>query len=639
MADVQGNQPLSDWGNLMTSFGQGLANTNATNAGTVNTNANTGLVNQQAQGAALSNQSQAMQNQIMQARLPIILKALGDYRQQSDDSGEPDADGAEGGNGSRVRATPATDGQALPKDPTNPTAGSNGVPNQPAEDPTEDNLFDKNRIIGGLKQAYYVNPAGTAQEIAAIKNAAIADPDGKLGILEQAKQMRQLNVDNRVAAAQSKAGELYDAMDKGVLEAPPGRALDALDAVSPGIAEKIRKMLPDAADEDKAARKYAETVANEAHQYTGRKVTKGEDGIYRDETTGRALPGADRVGMSQEQMTNLAAKGAELVTVKNSDGSESQVPRWAQSGAPSLKAWVTKIADQNNVQAASPSVTGAPKAEFQSRLDTATKAAPQPGITPQQSAELRTAGPKAAAVQAQIAKDPALASALKDTDYDIKLPPVQANKSPSIDEAAQRQDIADSRKELYADSRQTAQAAAQSNQYLQAARDIIDNKGVTLGKYGALVAKASALGLKFDDNADASNYVEVAKYLTQAALQNAKQGFGKNFTEKEADTAINQMNASKDMPVDAVRAITDTAMRSNQYALDSAHRAIVYASTPNKDPRTFAEWNEAHFSRAPAVNGPKTDAGSVKITSAEDHAKLPKGAHYIDPSGKERVKQ
>ena len=79
MADIS-PIPVTDWGSLLTSFGQGQANAGLTNA-------QTGLVQQQTQNAQTQNQTQQMQNQVMQARLPVIIKALQDYGSSSDSSG------------------------------------------------------------------------------------------------------------------------------------------------------------------------------------------------------------------------------------------------------------------------------------------------------------------------------------------------------------------------------------------------------------------------------------------------------------------------------------------------------------------------------------------------------------------------
>jgi hypothetical protein len=501
-----------------------------------------------------------------------------------------------------MQATPGNSGTPVPVNADKPQAGS-VTPSQPAEDPTPDNWYNKSQIINGNRQNLYVDPAGTPQEQHAI---AIAKLSGNQQLIDEATAKRDNGVKSRLAASQSKASGMYDTITKGVLDAPDGRKMDALDAISPGIAKKIRSMIPDKVEEEEAAESYAKFVANDMHQYSGRKVEKGEDGVYRDAETLRPLD-VPRVGMSPGQIADLSTKlfTPSIQVPDGRGGTTLKSPFEAMRDKdPSLtpQTALAKAADRLGVPGASPTITGAPRAEFQSMVGNAvnkiSNSQPAPGA-------LNAGANKAAVVNAAVAKDPKLADALKDPDFDIKLPAAKPYTTPDTDTQGQLDDIRDSRKELYAESRDTVKTAAQSNQYLQAARDIIDSKGVTLGKYGGLVAKASALS---PFTGDASNYAEVAKYLAQAALQNSKQGFGAHFTEKEFDTMRTQMNANQDMPVDAIRAITDTAMRANQYALDSAKRAVIYNSIPSKDPRTFAEWNETHYPREEAVNGTKAAA-------------------------------
>src|SRR5271165_2976583 len=73
MADVS-PVGVTDWGSMYSNFQQGQASA-------AQTRANTGLVQQQTQQAQ-------MQNQIMQARLPYIMRMLHDFSNQADQSGE-----------------------------------------------------------------------------------------------------------------------------------------------------------------------------------------------------------------------------------------------------------------------------------------------------------------------------------------------------------------------------------------------------------------------------------------------------------------------------------------------------------------------------------------------------------------------
>jgi hypothetical protein len=574
MADVPA-VGVQDWGNLMTSFGQGLASTNATNAQATEANARTGLIQQQTQGAN-------MQNQLMKARMPVILKALADYNQQSDDSGVPT-----GGNGTELQATPGTAGRPITANPNNPSAPSAGVPNNPATEPTAANWYDNARVDAGLRARYFVNPAGTSQDMKDITGAALS---GDPGLLEAAKQRRQLGVDSRLAQAQSDASNLYETMTNGVVNAPEGRALDALEAISPQAAEQIRKMIPDDVVEDDAARAYASHIANTVHQYSGRKVVADAAGDWRDEVTGNKLTGAAKTGMSSEQIAQLAQKGNELVDVKNSDGTLSQQNRYAAEGSPNLKAWMTKVADKNNVPGASPSVTGVPRAQFQTAVNEAVSkaGAPRPAAQPAPSGAAQPAPPGAApppgarpgaaptspaqgaaAMQSQLLPGPDGNPINLDTLPKAQLPPVRSRTTPN----PQEQTAIDSYKENYKDVQSTAmRKMAETNQAnaiivpFQQRLNQVNPRDVGPGSpaYKALLDMKAAITGKPDN--DLVDMGVLDKFAQVVGAHNVRQLLsGQKITNQEMMTFMTRASASVTQPLDVMKQIVSFQKANNDF--------------------------------------------------------------------------
>jgi hypothetical protein len=143
--------------------------------------------------------------------------------------------------------------------------------------------------------------------------------------------------------------------------------------------------------------------------------------------------------------------------------------------------------------------------------------------------------------------------------------------------------------------------------YLKAAQDILDSKGATLGKYGSLVSNLSKL-LPFTGNVDASNYVQIAKYLGNAALQGAKQNYGARMTQKEVDLQLHELSPSVDMPESAVRDLVGEMGRNAQYAIAAGSHAKKYLAAGN-DPREYEDYLQHYYPRDEFVNAkPATPA-------------------------------
>src|SRR5208282_5601693 len=121
------------------------------------------------------------------------------------------------------------------------------------------------------------------------QQAAILDHDVP-GVLASAKQAQQTRIEQQTASNRRNAQQMFEAMH-AVGDADEGTEYAALQAVAPTAAAQILKDLPAGADKDQAARAYANHVAQNVHQYTGRDIVKREDGTYIDKETGMTIPG------------------------------------------------------------------------------------------------------------------------------------------------------------------------------------------------------------------------------------------------------------------------------------------------------------------------------------------------------------
>lgn len=533
MADVSA-LPVTDWGNLLTSFGRGTADQQQTTAQTGMINQQSSLLNQQTQEAA-------MKNQVMAARLPLIKKALQDFNMNP--AGGSDTSGDQSTVAPPTAATPG--GTADPTD-------SSGV------DTT--NWYDKARVDQGLRQRFFQNPAGTPQEAQNIIQAGLS---GDPGLLEAAKTQRELGVSQRVNQSQNDSNSLYESM-YSVTSAAPGQKMAALSAVSPAAAAKIRAQIPDKMDEEDAAQEYASHVASTVHQYTGREVVADTGGNYRDKVTGEPIAGVPKAGMNQEQYTNLANTGSELVAMKNSDGSESQVPRYRQQGYSSLPQFVMHQAAIANAPGASPTLSGAPRAQATAAANSAAAtAAKQPprAATPAAAAPGAQPGP---GQQSQFLPGVDLNSLPK-----VSLPtPVQGRTANPV-EQAKIEAFKDNYKEVQTNAQRTLAETNQSDALLtpmQQKLNQVNPRDVGPGSsaYKAfLELKTAVTGKAPSDLVDMG---VLDKFANQLGVQNVRQLLsGQRITNQEMMNFLTRASASVTQPLDVMKTIISYQKANNDF--------------------------------------------------------------------------
>jgi hypothetical protein len=612
-------------------FSLGLANIASQNSGPTamanqaNVNANTAQTQQATRNAA-------MENQIMQARLPLILSRLhGQTTGAGDQSGvdnDQSGDTQSGGAGPMApRGVAAQDKSAV-------------APDQ--------NFYQPDKIDAAYRSMLFV-PAVTPQEGDALSKAYAADPTGKYGVGPQAVMaQREFRIAQQTQQSQLAANNEFDKMH-AVTDAPEGSAMNILETSHPDTVAAIRRQFakePDseaAQDEDAAARMFASHAAGAVHQYTGREAVKDDAGVYRDKVTGVTIPGVEKVGLSTDQYLKLAHEAiTPSVEMDDGNGGKIKVAPWKAAqmgGAKNINGpgdWMMVRASQQGLPgaAATLSPNSAPKqaarAAAQSALDTAQKQhddAPDPA-----SGAPKPVNGVGSARNAQGNIDPKLTDALHDTDYDYKptnngvpyTPQIGHSPPPPVMDDMKKQ--TDARNDLAKTSSQGVGAASAALTMYKAAQDVLAKGNYDGGAWNAELAKYSRWLPAGWQNHMTGDYQEIAKYLGNAALQSGKGIFSK-MTEKESDTVMHDLNPSPGMDPDALQEMIARGAKTAQYSLDSAKRVPAFLHA-GKDANQFGTWNQTHFpmetETKPTPAKPNAGVNAPKYNDAQVSAYMQK---------------
>ncbi len=574
------------------------------------TQAQTGLVGQQSQGINIANQKAAL-------ALGLYKNVLGDFTGQPMQGVPEGSTGASGGADAPTAGSETTSSNQGESIAPNQTAAGSAAPanaDTSGDGANVNSIFPEDLAANNLRSFFFVNPAGNPRSQAMLLEASLT---GDPGLVQYAKNQRDLQVQSDTAQSQQKAQDLYSYMQQ-VANAPKGVALTLLKRFSPDVAANIEKEYPnDPADQDLAARESAAHVAAVTHQWTGRALVLGPDGVYRDKVTGMRVP-VPVAGMSLQAYAELSAKGEALVSVPLSNGASKQVPLWQADGAPNLAAWASQQASRGLAQL-HPSMT---PAVSQLAAIAQTPGAAQPvGNSGQQQQQTAQPVPQALppVTPAQQAYKAQLQKALADPEYRLQRPRVLAGQTATPAVLAQQKVTVQSRAQLMQDSQAATQAAANSLMYLRAAQAVMNSPdrpptGLA-APFQSLISRAmQAAG---SSGMWATQYQKLAKYLSNAALQNARATYGARMTQSEVKLQLGQMNPSAHMTPTAIRALLSENIRNASYTLDSAQRVRQYLLAGN-DPQSFAEWNQQFFPQQKIVNqqAPRSNAGGTAAPSA-----------------------
>lgn len=422
-------------------------------ANQANVNASTALTQQQTQGAAIANANNALQLQATRLGLSMLYKVpgvgVGDEQRQSDQSGSA----------SRGAASPAAAADQ---------SGAQGATS--ATDPTDDEIGSSvshpELLDAHLRNQYTINPLGTPEEQQRVMQMSMVSALTKNPMyVQNATMQRDMSVAQRRFLAQQDASKHYDALSAVADAGDRGNAFSVLQAVAPESARMIEKLHPDAMPEE-LSEIAADTAAHfsaHIHQYTGREAEVRTDGTAIDAVTKFPIAGASHSGLTPEQYSAKIDEANKPITIKNSDGTESQVPLWEYAksqGMPVKSAadYVKQKADaqaaigqhqqavrdhinaqrtQQNIQAGIPPQSGAQPG-----------GAPQPGAAGQQPGAPQPGAPGAAGQQPQQRPDNGLLPNVNpDALPKIQMPAVRPGTSQSPADAETAKGVATSRLE------------------------------------------------------------------------------------------------------------------------------------------------------------------------------------------------
>jgi hypothetical protein len=511
-----------------------------------NLTADAALTNTQNQGAQIANQRSALQLGLLQNYLGDTQSGASAPSVPTPPAGgsAPAAIGATGVNPDDVT------GYAFSKYAPLPTA-------RPAS------------VIAQMTRANLAGLPEVAANIGAQYDAQVAG----------ANQQRQLGANAAYQTAEQVAG------------APDGAAFETLNRYNPDAAAAIKAKYPtDTPDQlDADVRAYAQHIGIATHQYTGRDADF-QNGVLVDKKDGKPVLGSGQV------LTGLDAAGKQkafddantMVTV----GDSLPMPKYQAAGFHSAEAYAIAADRAARSSANAPAGSSAQPAS----------GAPSSGNAPPPAT--RASAPASAAPAASTAAqtaDPVLKQALSDASYRYQRPPAPKNQSDLAANTEQAKANVAARQTLKADSDDATKAAAQAQTYLQAAKSIMDSKGANVGAYGGLIAEASAL--LPGQSVDATNYQEVAKYLGNAALANARGIYGNRMTQSEVGLQLNELSPSVHMTDTAINNLLNTNLKAAQYTIDSAKRVVPYLSAGN-DAANFSKWNQQYWNQGNTVNPP-----------------------------------
>jgi hypothetical protein len=387
------------------------------------------------------------------------------------------------------------------------------------------------------------------------------------------------------------ANQAYQAFADAA-NASPGQALTKLAKLNSSKATQIAQATSDPTQQDQMARKFAASMGLYAHQYSGR-PTGMVNGVMVDQQTNTPVVGSDQLmtGMTPEAKQAAFAEWNSPVTLGNGLPGK----KYQEFGFHSAEAALLAQDHASRLTSASPTDAG-PVTQPQPVAPTPAvpaSRAPVP-VNPKPTARPAPNVPIAASTG-----DKYLDTALADPTW-RQAPLPKVVDQTTRDAALKQQDInIANRNALLKDSEAATNAGATAMQYLKAAKSIMDSKGATVGAYGSLLTSASRW---MGGGPQSTNYQELAKYLGNAAAQQAQGNFP-NATQSEVHMQFNELSPNVGMDDATIKKLLNTNIRSTDYALKSASRVKDYLAQGN-EPTNFAKWNQKYYDRDKYVNAP-----------------------------------
>lgn len=617
------------------------------------TDARIQLLQQQAQGIAIENRTRQMQLDYNKQ----LAGAIGDAA-----TSQP---GGNGQTGSGVFGNAPMTLDSRLDDPANTAsvagAESSGVAGDDGGTGAGHQLNTAGAIAHAQQAFQPVLPNSySPAEIQALKIATLSGNDAAVKFIQSQHAMKVESANGAIQQrAQSEFNGLY-----GVINAPDGRALDALSLVEPRVAAKLQA---DGAS-DSEVRQWATQLAPIVHRAARMPVEYGTDGAARDANTKEKIPGFDDyVGLSAQQRADLSKQATEKVDVLV-NGAPGKQPRWQAEGADSAQDWLTQHVDMAEAlrhgtgPAASQvaqgpaarmfrgpganvaSTAGAPTVPSGVAPGTAgpTVNAQQP--TPQGSAQPppQQQGPRQVPQQAPSSQQPQPTNH-PNIGYDFsEAPPRPAyltipnGRLPNDLEKAQTTDYVKAQTSLLQDANQSVEENQRA--LTESARMLSLLPNAKVGPGSAFVAKvqnswAMLTGAQAADMIESNStaYNLLAKKLGQSALSEQltklkSEGAQVRLGAQESGLILNTLSASSEMGKGAIDQLLRWQIAESDYALHKAQAVRPYLSA-GKDATQFDTWYGSRYPMQSNVpTGIQKPAGATPARSSGGAGTAPASA-------------
>jgi hypothetical protein len=659
--------PISD----NSGFSLGMANIAAAQYGpTATTNqqnvqANTALVGQQTQGAQIANAQAAMRFQLFQQGMAHVMDFSGQNNGQSRGS---DASGTTGTGadttGSDETAQPTAQAGGAPSAQPSSAAPTAGPSVSPASVQPEDDIGASESVQPALESAltarYNVNPAGTAQEQAAIHQAyayaAQIKMYGDPGLsaqadeqVEAAKNNRDMGVKSRINAAQLNSTQHYNSL--AAVESAP-HPFEALGAVAPTATARILKANPDATPEelDEIAADTSAHVAGFMHQFTGRETVPGTDGIPRDKISGLPVSGIPPAGMSQADVVKMRAEGLALVDSKTADGTPIRVPQFQVNGFQNIDQYMQQ--GEREVQSNQQAAAATTKLRGALTLQRPpSQGAVPPNGGPPQAAPPGGAAPQGGAPAQPGAQDngmlPGVNVGALPKPTPAKTVPGQAGLSPQDQITASG--IATKATEQFADANTQYTEAQKSGGLIRAAQretNALANNPRLVGPGSGLAQGIAQLQTAVTGKPPDAlvDFGSLNKILLTMGAQNIRQALsGQKITNQEFMTMLSKGNPNTEQPLATIQNLLGYLGTQNDYDTRFA-KTKLNGLRSGADPRTIdadiaSQSNRGDYVESRVgVRPPLQSAAPVSVTSPDQARALTPGTRFTTPDGRTMVR-
>jgi hypothetical protein len=298
----------------------------------------TNLMNTQAVGAGIQNQSEALQLQATKLGLQMLYHMPGfgaaqaaqsDMTSRTDSSGVGDGGASPGVGGGG--ASPGVGGGGASPGVGGGGAGATG-PASLDEDVGMSAFQQPGQLDAQLRKDFQINPLGTPEEQQNVmKMAYVSALTKNPAYANMAVQQRDYAVAQRKFQAQQQASVYYDNMSAVADGGDKGMAFQLMQKAAPSAAATLQAAHPDATVDqmNELAADTASHFGAHIHQWTGREAEKRDDGVYVDSQTKFPVAGVRGSGMTPEKYADQIDKANALVPgLKDSAGHDINMSVW-----------------------------------------------------------------------------------------------------------------------------------------------------------------------------------------------------------------------------------------------------------------------------------------------------------------------